>query len=210
MDDRINERAELDALLKRLFELDGIMPGLIVHDDKPDFRITMPNRIIGVETTRLNYQEQFRAQKLHTSEFPRSWANLTGLKDHQPRRSNEKIIESVNRHPTDPSIASKKSCEVMSDWKDRVEAILERKRQKFNQSDYQIFDENWLLIHHGPPSQIDVYTQSLAQQHLNVIFNKPAKVNRDFDVIFIHSGGFLFRWRERKLSAWSNTTLMSQ
>jgi hypothetical protein len=209
VDNRANEYVELDALLKRLADLDGFKPDSKVHADKPDFRITVSNRIIGVETTRLNYEEQVRAQEIHKSEFPQSWGNLTGLKDHQPRRSNEQIIKSVSKHPTDPTIRGKKSCEVILDWKHRVAEILKKKRFKYNQPGFEIFDENWLLIHHYPPAQIDVYTLSLAQQCLNEIFNKPKERNRDFDTIFIHSGDYLFRWQKQKLTVWLNTTLVS-
>jgi hypothetical protein len=209
MDNRANEHVELDALLKRLADLDGFKPDSKVHADKPDFRITVPNRIIGIETTRLNYEEQVRARKLHNSKFPQSWGNLTGLKDHQPRRSNAQIIKSVCKHPTDPTIPWAKTSEEISDWRDKVAAILKRKRLKYNQPEFKVFHENWLLIHHYPPSQIDVYTWPLAQQYLNEIFNKPRDVNRDFDTIFIHSGAYLFRWQKQKLNTWLNTMLVS-
>ena len=35
----------------------------------------------------------------------------------------------------------------MLDWKEEIATTLNSKRQKFNQTGYQIFDENWLLIH---------------------------------------------------------------
>ena len=208
MENRANECTELDSLLKCLADWNGFKPGLIVHDDKPDFRITMPDRIIGVETTRLNCEEQVRAQKLHASKFPGSWGNLTGLKDNQLRRSSHEIIRSVRKHPTDPTIPWKKGSKAMLDWKDRVDAILKRKRLKYNEPEFKVFAENWLLIHQYPPSQIDAYTQSLAQQHLNEIFTKPEGVDHDFDTVFVHSGNYLFRWQKQMLSTWLNNKLV--
>jgi hypothetical protein len=209
MNNRGNERAELDAFLKRLSVLDGFKFSSIVHKDKPDFRITMPDgKIIGVETTRFNCEEQVRAQKLHSSEFPHSWGNLTGLKNHRPRRPNDQIIKSVSKHPTDPTIRWVKTSETMLGWNDRVAAILKRKRLKYNQPGFEIFDENWLLIHQYPPSQIDVYTWFLARQCLKEIFSKPKNEERDFDTVTIHSGDYLFRWHKQGLSAWFKNKLV--
>jgi hypothetical protein len=206
MDIKVNERAELDALLKRLYDLFGFRPVSIAHEDKPDFRIAIHDRIIGVETTRSNCEEQARAHKLQASVFPSSWANLTDLRDKQRRRSSEEIIASACKHPTDPTIPWKKVSEAMLDWAKSIGAILTRKRLKYNKPEFQTFDENWLLIHHYPPSQVDVFTQPLAQELLKEIFNSPEEVDRDFDAIFVHSDDYLFCWHEQELSVWLNKT----
>ena len=92
----------------------------------------------------------------------------------------------------------------MLDWKERVAEILKGKRLKYNQPGFGIFDENWLLIYHYPPAQIDAYTLSLAQQYLNEIFRQPKNVGRDFDTIFVLSGYYLFRWEKQELTWFEN------
>ena len=63
---KFNERARLDALLKRLLQSDGFMPSSIDVSERPDFIITTADKKIGVEVTLSAYEEHVRASVLQS------------------------------------------------------------------------------------------------------------------------------------------------
>jgi hypothetical protein len=87
----------------------------------------------------------------------------------------------------------KSADEVMMEWKQQIGEALNSKRQKLNKPGYQIFDENWLLIHNYRPLPNDDFTRQKAGQHLKELFSEASTRLRDFDIVFVHSGDFLFR-----------------
>jgi hypothetical protein len=179
------------------------MPGSIVASEKPDFIITSAGKKTGVEITRAVSQEFVRAQKLHAFKCPDSWINLTHLEDREKRRSNEEIFASI----TDCSSPWKKTEESTLEWKNKIAKALRLKRAKYNRPDYQVFDENWLLIHDDPPLPALDEMRDRAWRNLEALFLEPANVVRDFDTMFVHSGQYLFRWREQELLL-ANTELV--
>jgi hypothetical protein len=191
------ERADLEALFGCLLVLDGFRPDSIVESEKPDFIITMPDRTIGVETTRSEPEEYFRALDIQASKYPFLWINSTHFKNRSSRRISEELAKSMGYNAL---LQPWKSVEAaMLEWKQEIATTLNSKRQKFNQTGYQIFDENWLLIHNYRPLPNDEFTRQRAGQHLNNIFLKASDDTRDFDAVFVHSGDFLFRWQMGEL-----------
>lgn len=189
------ERADLQSLLDRLRLIDGISPDSIVARERPDFVITIGGSCVGLETTRSVYQEFVRGEKLHAERGP-FMANTTHLKDTSHRRSNDEIHASLS------SIASrwKPHEEYLTDWIEKIEHRLQSKRQNFNQPDFQVFGENWLLIHDSPGLSRDEPTRDEAIQRLRCLLAQPSNVQRDFDAIFIQSDRHWFRWRRPQLS----------
>jgi hypothetical protein len=191
------ERADLDALFGCLLELEGFRPDSIVESEKPDFIVTMQDRKIGVETTRSEPEEYFRALDIQASKSPSLWINTTHFKNRSFRRTSEELAKSMGCNAL---MQPWKSVEVgMLEWKQEIATALNSKRQKFNQPDYQIFDENWLLIHNYRPLPNDEFTRQRAAQYLNDLFSEASDDTRDFDAVFVHSGDFLFRWRMGEL-----------
>ena len=194
---KLNERARLDMLLKRLLQSDGFMPSSIDVSERPDFIITIADKKIGVEVTLSAYEERVRASVLQNSKCPFLWVNTTHFRSGPPRRTNAALAQSMGYgailQPWRPVEA------VLLDWKRKIGAVLSSKRQKFNQTDYQVFDRNWLLIHDYPPLGMHDLTQLLAEQHLSALFGEQSTPARDFDTVFVHSGDFLFCWHEGEL-----------
>jgi hypothetical protein len=184
------EYADIDVFLKCLNKLDGLVPTSVVHTDKPDFIIKCATKTIGVEITRAVYQEVVRAGKLQFSDCPNSCIDLTSLKDHEPRRSNEEIFVTM----TNPSGSWRRVEDLMMDWRDKIANTLKSKRRQLNRADFLLFDKNWLLIHDYPPLPKRGSNLDWAERHLYNLFREPSDVPRDFDNVFIQSGPYLFRW----------------
>lgn len=188
------ERADLQLFIDRLKVIDRISPDAIVADERPDFVLTIDCRCVGLETTRSVYQEYVRGEKIHAERGP-FMANTTHLRDTALRRSNDEIHASLS------SITSrwKPQEEYLTDWIEKIERRLCAKRQNYNQPGFQIFAENWLLIHDSPGLSRDEPTRDGAIQRLQHLLAQPSNVQRDFDVIFVQSDRHWFRWRRPQL-----------
>ncbi len=186
---------DLDVFLRYLDRLDNFVPASISFSEKPDFIITKSGRKIGIEHTRWVYQEWVRANKLHAAECPELSIQLTNLKDGKSRRTNEQLLESMTSF--EASWKNSEYCHL--DWKNKIAATLESKRKKFIQTDYQLFDENWLLIHDVPSLPNNLYTKEWSSRYLNNLFLETLSVSRDFDSVYVHSGNYLFRWYQKGL-----------
>jgi len=187
------ERADIEALLKRLLEKDEFKPDSIVESEKPDFIITMTDRTIGIETTRSEPEEYFRA----LNEYPHLWINTTHFKNRAHRRTNDQLFASTGCNGLLQPWKSEAS--TMLDWLETIRAALNSKREKFNKMNFKKFDENWLLIHNHRPLPNNKFTEQLAAQHLNNLFNEVSNFASNFDTVFVHSGVFLFRWQKEEL-----------
>jgi hypothetical protein len=88
---KIYEFADLDHFLHRLLQVDGFTPSYIEPSERPDFILTADTKKIGVEVTRLVYQERIRALKLQAERFPALWINLTHCVDEGTRRTNSDL-----------------------------------------------------------------------------------------------------------------------
>jgi hypothetical protein len=191
------ERGDLNALLARLSQLDDCTPSSISDSERPDFIIVIAGKDIGVETTRSVRMECVRALKIQAEKSPNCWVNLTYLNDRLPRRSNSDLA----RNMSGGAILQRWSPVQtrMLNWKCKIASALQSKREKLCQPGYQVFPENWLLIHDFPPLPVDRLIFDLARSHLNHLLASPTTLTRDFDKVFIHSGEWLFRWFRNSL-----------
>ncbi len=187
------ERFYLAALLKRLYPRRQIS---VEDSEKPDFVLTLDNQTVGVETTFSVDQEYVRAQKLHFTVCPQECIITTNLKDGSRRRSNEELLHDM----FDIDQPWKDVGQDLIDWKKKIEKTVTTKRERFNQSDFQRFDQNWLLVCDMPSLANDVVTYDLALRHLANLFTNLPAVENDFEIIFIYSEKYLFRWKGMKLS----------
>jgi hypothetical protein len=187
------ERGCLDALLKRLEKLGYDQPSSVIESERPDFILEIGDRKVGVEVTLAVEGEYVRAQKLQDTLYPGEAAIIINLKDGNRRRSNQEIIHDM----FDPEQSWKGIDTQMIEWRERIADALQIKRSKF--SDFQIFDENWLLIYDPLSFGFDALEHKLACQHLAGIFFQSSKSEKDFDAVFILAGQHLFRWFRGKL-----------
>ena len=194
--DKATERANCDALLNRLRDLDGFVPDSIADSEKPDFILKVGRKTIGLEATLGVEGEYIRATKQQQIVCRQESIIITNLKDREPRRTNQEIVDEML--DTDGSWRDI-SMEGMTAWLGKVSKALDSKRTKLNQPDFQLFDENWLLIYDFPFLANDVLARDQASQLLAGLFVKVPTADKDFDTIFIYSGRYLFRWSENKL-----------
>jgi len=191
------ERGYLDALIKRLEKLGYDRPSSIVESERPDFILEIGSRKVGVEVTLAVEGEYVRAQKLQDALYPGEATIITNLKDGNRRRSNQEITHDMFGDMLDPEQVWKSIDTQMIERWERIADALQIKRSKF--SDFQIFDENWLLIRDPLPFAYDALERKLARQHLAGIFSQSSKNEKDFDAVFIFSGQYVFRWFRGKL-----------
>jgi hypothetical protein len=195
---QVIERADLDALLRRLSQLKEPAARVIEHRSQksPDFIIEVAGERIGVETTRSVYQEYVRALKLQARD--NSWIHLTHLVDRPRRRSTSEIRSSMSSGLLAPW---KRVDQSMIEWEHKVGVALLSKRRALNRPSYQIFGKNWLLIHDTPglPDYREHFDH--ACRHLSELFSKSSPLSRDFDCVFVHSHLFLFRWMSGALDS---------
>ena len=190
------ESHQLESLIKRITKLGYEQPSDVKEHERPDFVLTISGRRIGVEVTAAVYQEHVRAQKLHIQRCPTECVNTTNLQDRDPRRSNDELMSEMLK----PNGTFKDSEQDMCDWRDKVATALERKRAKLGHPDFQLFHQNWLLIHDEPGLANDRFTCDRAWQHAAALFSVPFVGARDFDTTFLLSNRYLFHWHQQVLS----------
>lgn len=190
------ERFQLDTLLARITRLGYVAPTSISDFERPDFVLELGGRKIGLEATFAVYQEYVRGQKLHRRMCPDQCIATSDLRDGDRRRSNDEIVHDMLT-VDGPWIDCE---EEMAAWRDKIADSLESKRGKLNETDFHLFDENWLLIYDDPPLAEDAFTYDRACRHLAGLFSAPATTSRDFDTVFIHSGRYLFRFNRSRLT----------
>lgn len=192
-----SERKDLNALLECLFKAEHFAPDLVVESEKPDFIIEHQGRKIGIETTRAVAEEFVRAFKVQAAKHPLLWMNISNLKNRSTRRSNKDLENSMGSNgllqPWRQTVI------VLEERKQKISKVLNSKRQKLNQKDFQRFDENWLHIYDYPPLPDYECDLEIMVEHIGNLLSEPTIYTKDFDCVFIHSGKFLFRWRNGAL-----------
>src|SRR5882724_10423021 len=132
--DKATERANCDDLLNRLRELDGFLPTSIADSERPDFILRVGSKSVGLETTLAIEGEYIRAVQQQQTVCPQESVIITNLKDREPRRSNQEI----EREMLDADGPWLSLNEGIVNWVKRIEKVLQSKRAKLNQSDFQL------------------------------------------------------------------------
>lgn len=195
MKKRIESR-HLDILLKRITRLGYDIPSDITESERPDFVITLAGQRIGIEVTVSMYQEYARALKLHYECCPNVCIVTTNLQDLDTRRSNDELLSDMLNLNSN----WKDSEQDMHHWRDKIASTLERKRAKLAKPGFQLFDQNWLLIHDEPGLANDTFTHDRACRHVEALFSVPYAGTRDFDTVFLFSDRYLFRWHQQQIT----------
>jgi hypothetical protein len=82
------------------------------------------------------------------------------------------------------------------DWAAKFGYALTNKRKRLNTPGFEKYSENWLLLVDFL-GFLDVSDREPAMSSLNELFSTPC--SNDYDVIFVHSEQFLFRYESGML-----------
>jgi hypothetical protein len=190
------ELHQLNSLLKRIAKLGYDLPSDISENERPDFVVTISGQRIGIETTASVYQEHVRASKLHLELCPNQCIVTTHLQDRDQRRSNDMLLTDMLNLNSEWKDAEQE----MRDWHDKIASTLKSKRANLAKPGFQLFDQNWLLIHDEPGLANDTFTYDRACHHTAALFSAPFAGARDFDAVFLLSDRYLFRWHQKNLT----------
>ena len=163
------ERGQLESLFRRITQLGYDSPQSIIDSERPDFVLEIGRRKVGLETTFAVHQEFVRAQKLKHNVCPEACVVTGELKDGNRRRSNDEILHDMLAVGGPWQDAEKD----MQDWRDKIANSLQVKREKLSQPNFQLFDENWLLVVDDPSLAEDAFTYDCACRHLAALFSGP-------------------------------------
>jgi hypothetical protein len=192
MADKFVERTILDELLRRLSKLSYPTANSIEESERPDFILTMPDGQIGIEVTRATHQEQIRMQKLKHSQLSDCFVGIQPRPDGSPARSNEELKKDMLL----PDSEWKDAADVLSEWGEKIAAALILKRERCNQPGFRIFGRNWLLLFNEPGLSGTINDLEWATEFLRSVFADPYANPRDFDLVFVLSGHFLFTCKQ--------------
>ncbi len=138
MPDPCKERQYAKLLLSTL----SLSPDTLEVADKPDIRMEINGSRIGLEVTEATPEEYRRAKKALRDSgwreciFTESWQHRT-----ERRATDELMSEGIDLHG--PWVDSLDS---FQNWASRIEERLRDKQRAFSHTDFQRFDENWLLV----------------------------------------------------------------
>ena len=182
------EAADARHLVNRLSQM-GYAFDSIKASEKPDFILTANGRQVGLEVTRSVNEDTMRALKLQREKFPFCGICFPNRIRQGPQLNKEDLAKSLlSLVPKAPPAVSP-----LLEWQRRINKTLIAKRNKLNQPDYQNFDEDWLLIYDILPPILERIHDS-PERLLLQMFEQTPKPSKDFDVVFVNSRDFLFRW----------------
>lgn len=147
MPDAIKERHFVNMLLSSLgLEPDEIDDG----EEKPDVRIRLADRRIGIEVTEATPEEYARGSRALRKS---GWKGCISTTNWQ-HRSNRRTTRELLAEGTDLNSAWADCAESFERWKNRIIERLSDKERVFSRPEFGKLDENWLLIADVEASQI--------------------------------------------------------
>jgi hypothetical protein len=183
----------VNFLLQTKNEIFTSFPTRLIHFDKPDFRIISQTQSIGIEVTESIPEQLARASFLFDKHFPEG-----GMFEPEffgwdmPDRNNDEILEILIE-------SNKKMCcqptygkYIEDQWMKGISGCILHKTKKLNKGDYEIFENNWLLIYDNQIRfRLDKdYIKESFHTFQNNYFNE--SVNRIFDKIFIEYDDYFY------------------
>ena len=119
-------------------------PLKLVHADRPDFRLIMNSRTIGVECTQALSEQFARALSLRQQYCPDIWIDLSDFRWSCPDRTSEDILALLkkNRLTGEPWHGDT----VDHEWALAMKACIDVKTDRLNAEGFLRYDDNWLLI----------------------------------------------------------------
>ncbi len=169
-------------------------PLLIEHDDKPDFRLTMGSRTVGIEHTEGITENEAHAQALRAKGYGADFHFLPHAKVGETKKSRQQLIAEIRSdEPSEPWIGDSPEHE----WAEFMVHFLQEKAVAFRKPEFEKLSQNWLLIYDNLP--LPALDQEKAS---TLLFNALSAADgfADFDHVFIVSGEILYEFSNgRKL-----------
>lgn len=134
-----NEERYYAELLLSTMEL---IPDSLQVKDKPDIRLEIGSRRIGIEVTDATPEEYRRAEKVIRS---KGWKDVLSTGNFQHRLKRRTTAE-LEREGVDLDGQWADSSNVFDAWSLRIEERLKDKERAFLDQNFERFSENWLLI----------------------------------------------------------------
>ncbi len=134
-----NEERYYAELLLSVMEL---IPDSLQVKDKPDIRLAIGGRRIGIEITEAAPEEYRRAKKTIRA---KGWKGVLSTGNFQHRIERRTTAE-LEREGLDHDGPWSESSKVFDAWSLRIEERLKDKERAFLDRNFERFSENWLLI----------------------------------------------------------------
>jgi hypothetical protein len=159
-------------------------PLSLQHRDRPDFWLSEPTGLVGIEATEA-VSEQYAAYcALAEREFPDALLEPSHFRWGSPKLS----IREMRALLSQTQLSGEPWCgnSAESEWAKFIDSIVETKLQKAAKMDYVLFPRNWLTIYDNLP--LPHIKISKAMELLRPIIAQRWKCNPSFDVVYIEHG----------------------
>jgi hypothetical protein len=191
MPDAVKERHFTNMLLSSLeLKPDEIDDG----KEKPDVRILLSDRRIGIEVTEATPEEYVRGSKALIGSGWNGCISTTNWQHRPNRRPTQELLA----EGTDIYGNWADSAESFERWKGRIMERLFDKKRAFSRPEFGKLDENWLLIADVEASQITHMPQVIEAARFFHDLAQKFKPASYFDCTFILFGlSFFIKWDHR-------------
>jgi hypothetical protein len=164
-------------------------PMTISHKDKPDFRLEMPDRIVGAEVTSAMPEVYGRALVLREKFYPNAPLELDHFRWGGPKLSSKQILAILKESQKRLTGMGWVGDSVEREWADAIAGSYQAKTESLNSDGFQRFQWNWLLVYDNvPQAALDL---PLGVRHLlsklAALSDKLPNSARQFDTLFIES-----------------------
>ena len=128
-----------------------VYPLTVVHKDRPDFRIEMHGRKIGVEVTSAMPEEYARALALRDKHYPNSPMEPDYFRWGSPKRTNRAILRILMESQSRLSGPGWVGDSVEREWAVAICAAFQSKTKVLNAKGFKRYQWNGLLVHDNVP-----------------------------------------------------------
>jgi hypothetical protein len=162
----------------------------IIHRDKPDFLLNTSSSKIGIEITESIPEDYAYTFALAEKYFPQATVEPSMFLRGTPKRSKKEILEILEKSQNRSTGLGIYGDKIEMDWADWIIDDIVSKTKKLNESKFEKFDSNILLIYDNLPhaaNNINVQINYLEPKTNNYFDNKTYE-QYIFDQIFIICG----------------------
>ena len=118
-------------------------PLRLEHRDKPDFRLHLPGKSVGIECTEAVSDEWAHIDAIRERDFPESMVMLPMLKPGERKFTPVERVAIASGRKSGPPWVGKMAAR---QWAEAIAHFVERKTAKLRSGSYDATAENWLLI----------------------------------------------------------------
>lgn len=167
-------------------------PIRVIHRDKPDFYIEIPNKKIGVEFTESIPQQLAYATALLEEHFPNGQLEPEFFGWDAPERSKDEILEILAKSKERLIGEGSFGDSVEEQWLLGIYGCILNKTKKLNNSNFTKFEQNWLLIYDNQLKAFlnKDYVSNKIKSILDEYWTDSKEIK--FSRIFIESGDYFF------------------